>query len=733
MPFSLLRTGLGRGTLLLLALLPAATALATDLPLDAVYPGALTDADFTDTHAFCTTYSGLLVLDIAAATPTVACFLPMPDDAEGIAVRGDLAYLAPEDVGLRILDISDPAAPHEVGTCPLPGGHGDVVLGPQHAYVADSYLGVRVFDISDPTAPAAVGLVTIGPRILDLDLDGQTLYAAGDGLGLHVIDVSDPTQPVHTGMIDVLGNICGVKARGDHLYLAAGRRGLRILNTGGEEIVEVGDAPLDFDTPYGTWCEDVALVGDRAFVTLSGHGLGVVDIGDPTAPEEIVDCELTGRTRSVSVRDGTAYAGCWNGGLQLVDVSDPQAPVPIAGHELLGMPMDVRAQDDLVYLAGGYTEDESKLAGPRGTATGGLYVLDLADPTRPEILGHCGASMMPSQIAVGGGRAYLSCSLAGVHIIDIVDPAQPQPIGQIPSTGAYFLDVEARDGIIFTSDEYDDIRSFDVSDPASPVQLDLLDGAYWSSFAVQGDLLFAAAFYGSLFVIDAADPSDLQILGSVDLPNYAESVCVVGDRAYVANGHRGLSVIDISDPGVPVELGVFDTPHHAYGVAVSGGLAYVADGEAGVRVIDVSDPAAMHEVAFNELASPAHAVAVGGDLVHVACSWSGLFVFERLIPTAADPHAPPDRPGLVGNYPNPFNPQTVITYAVSASGRVRLEVVDLRGRLIATLVDGMVAEGRHEVIWDGRDGEGREVPSGVYIARLDAGGRIARAKMALMR
>jgi hypothetical protein len=69
-------------------------------------------------------------------------------------------------------------------------------------------------------------------------------------------------------------------------------------------------------------------------------------------------------------------------------------------------------------------------------------------------------------------------------------------------------------------------------------------------------------------------------------------------------------------------------------------------------------------------------------------------------------------------YPNPFNPQTLISFDMPAAGNARLEVYSLAGRRVATLVDGEVGAGRHEEIWQGRDDTGRTVPSGVYFYRL---------------
>ncbi|MGD8414370.1 MAG: FG-GAP-like repeat-containing protein, partial [Candidatus Latescibacterota bacterium] len=69
--------------------------------------------------------------------------------------------------------------------------------------------------------------------------------------------------------------------------------------------------------------------------------------------------------------------------------------------------------------------------------------------------------------------------------------------------------------------------------------------------------------------------------------------------------------------------------------------------------------------------------------------------------------------------PNPFNPQTTITYATPEAGRVVLRIYDAGGRLVRTLVDGLQEAGPNEATWDGKDSNGMRVSSGVYFARLE--------------
>ena len=88
--------------------------------------------------------------------------------------------------------------------------------------------------------------------------------------------------------------------------------------------------------------------------------------------------------------------------------------------------------------------------------------------------------------------------------------------------------------------------------------------------------------------------------------------------------------------------------------------------------------------------------------------------------------------GLGQNYPNPFNPGTVIPYQLATEGYVRLEVFNLLGQRVVTLVDGEQAAGSYVVQWDARDAAGYGVAAGVYLYRLTAGAGTATRRMVLL-
>ncbi|RMF08830.1 MAG: T9SS C-terminal target domain-containing protein [Candidatus Neomarinimicrobiota bacterium] len=93
----------------------------------------------------------------------------------------------------------------------------------------------------------------------------------------------------------------------------------------------------------------------------------------------------------------------------------------------------------------------------------------------------------------------------------------------------------------------------------------------------------------------------------------------------------------------------------------------------------------------------------------------------------------PDAYALKPAYPNPFNPSTNIVYQVAQEGPVKIQVFDLLGQQVTTLVDQVQAPNEYTVTWDGLDAQGRPVPSGVYLYRMDSNGYSQMRKMMLLK
>ena len=86
----------------------------------------------------------------------------------------------------------------------------------------------------------------------------------------------------------------------------------------------------------------------------------------------------------------------------------------------------------------------------------------------------------------------------------------------------------------------------------------------------------------------------------------------------------------------------------------------------------------------------------------------------------------------MGVSPNPFRQTTWISYSLPRSGHVRLTVHDILGRKIATLADGFRSAGQSRSVWNGETDDGHAVPSGVYLLRLAAPGKVEARRVTVL-
>ena len=88
---------------------------------------------------------------------------------------------------------------------------------------------------------------------------------------------------------------------------------------------------------------------------------------------------------------------------------------------------------------------------------------------------------------------------------------------------------------------------------------------------------------------------------------------------------------------------------------------------------------------------------------------------------------------LFSNYPNPFNPTTTISFDISTESIVKIDVYNIRGQRVKSLVDEYYQVGRYTIDWNGTDDNGKNVSSGLYFYQMRVGDFIQTRKMIMMK
>jgi hypothetical protein len=262
--------------------------------------------------------SGLYVRDVSNPDEVFERFLDTPGFALGVTLHDDLALVADDHKGLRIIDVSDPTHLVEVGFVDTPGRARRIEVAGDHAFVADGNGGLRIIDVSKPSTPVEVGAVEDLGTVTDVAIEGGYAYVAGGHLV--TIDVSDPANPVHLG-----GSRAGARTvtiEDQLLYLLDSYLC----------IWDLSDPPALPNLPcallMGGVPTDITISGDRAYVsTRDGDdpgitaGLEIFDIHDPYYLSRIGTWILEGGAFAVEALNGRIYLATGQPEIVILDSS----------------------------------------------------------------------------------------------------------------------------------------------------------------------------------------------------------------------------------------------------------------------------------------------------------------------------------------------------------------------------------------------------------------------------
>ena len=332
-------------------------------------------ADWTSNYAYVADRIGLTVVDISNLNQPVVdtCFMKA-SYAYDVYVYGNRAYVADYTGGLKVLDVSDPDTPTELGGA-------DSIHATSEAVVANdsfAFIGwwprpyLRSFDVTDPAHPALAGGLVTETKPMDMALRDTLIYLAGR-LRFNVVNVARPRQPV----------LVGSCVTGD-------------LQTAG-----------------------ISLQGRYAYVAGAYDGLYIVDVIDPRNPAPVRI--LSGlRSSGCKVRDTLLYFPDNDDSLHIFSVANLYAVYQIGAVGFDADVWDVDLLDNLAFVA----------------SIQAVNVVDVSDPRNPVLIGRYQTPDDVWQLTVESGRLYAASFAAGVCIFDTAHVAVAEPRSEPKQRGS---------------------------------------------------------------------------------------------------------------------------------------------------------------------------------------------------------------------------------------------------------------------------------------------------------
>jgi photosystem II stability/assembly factor-like uncharacterized protein len=541
-----------------------------------------------------------------------------------IKISGNYAYIAGD--GLRIVDITYPTNPTEVGSNQIPYLARGLVLSGDYVFLTDHfYQGLRVFNVSDPSDPVEVNFTPFPQRTRGIARSGNYLYLQasiwiGEGeTGIRVVNITDPENPWQENFYPTSISPGWPEVSGNYLYLPTSGGGLYVLDI--SDPAHPSQAAFYGDVQNSGW---IKIVGDYAYLNDNNrNAVSVLNISDLNNIHE-VGVHYFEDQNSVNFMDVLGhycFADGWYHSLKILDMSNPENPYEIGSYEgYEGILNDVDVSGNYAHITSYKSNGESK-----------LRTLDISNPSA---ISEVGAYLNPTFLYQVRRSGDVACVLTGdnkLKIFDVSDPAHPLQVGVFEDLDNVY-DLEVSGNYAFVADHNIGLKIIDISTPSNPVHV-----STWytpsSAFAVSisGNFAYVSARWRGLRIVDISDPLNPYEVGAYETENMefrAFEVEVCGNYAFVEDLNYNLRIIDITDPQNPLEVSTFITNCvDILDIKVSGHVVFIGTYVNGMMVIDVSDPS--NPVKIDEYPTfEAVSIAIKENRIYEVDRSSGLLVYE---------------------------------------------------------------------------------------------------------
>lgn len=604
------------------------------------------------------------------------------------------------------------------------------------AYVTDYYYGIRVLNITNPANITQIALKNETVNPLHLDVTGNVLVSTKRTItslsnfksvvsGFDIYSVNNETNPTYQTSVNV-PNANNVSQDLNHIYLTS-LNAFRIY-----DIININQPKIKYNLESFGEINDVLVAGNYAFLATSANGLVVTDISTPSNPQFVSNYTGAGGVYGLAKRDTLMYLAC-DSSFQIVNVKNVNN----------------------ITKVGSFNYDNYKYTTGRVSVTNDSFA-----------------------VVVGG-------NLPGISLLRIKNKSNivetdRYGYGIVPYS--IFDDVVTSDTNVFAVNHYNGFYVLSVN-PNYTFRINAISGEGGNAGISYDNLVYIASGTAGMKILSVQNLYQPSLMSTYSTEGDARSIFVMGNSAIIANGYSGIDVADVSNPYVPIRVARYNTNGIASRLFVKDSYVYLAekslfsiyqyqDMPVNITLVSPNGGEIWKRGSVRNITWTSNKVqgnvniliSFNGGLSFVdtiASDVTNNGLYEWYIPLhyplsstvkikiesinntnifdisdnnftlSLESDVREDNQitySLSQNYPNPFNPSTKINYSIAKPGNVKIEVFDILGNRIKTLVDEFKQVGNYTVNFNAQN-----LSSGIYIYRIQANDYVKIMKMNLLK
>ncbi len=674
---------------------------------------------------------------------------------DGVLI-GDNLYLLELNI-MSILNVSDPGNPELISTTNMYSIAQDFVVQDDIAYIGGGGR-IDIFDVSNPENPIHLSMIPVIDWCVSLSVKNEMLYAACGQGGLYFVDVSNPQSPIIEAHYEEFWRSILIDVVWPAAYVQYFEGGLNIFNIEDiNNITQVGQLP--------SYSEYFIINEEQLYINAEQNCLNIFDLSNPLEPLQLSSQEGVGMP--LVVEENILYSH--GSGIDVYQISENFELYP------LGM------YDSWAIIEGFIVSDEIAFDITRWE---GMQILDFSNPLEEKCIGSCNLLSVPADMDLYENAVYISYDhneMAG--IVDLSDLEEPTYL-QFPNAEDDIYSFTLWNDVLFAKD-WINIYSYDLSNPLEPELLSTFESIPGGDKLLTMEDILIEFDSAEIKFYSIDNPFEIsEISGYYDFGLKTAEEAKNG-YVYYAIFQQGIKIIDLTNPEIPELVEFYSIDGFVGGMKINDNILYVS-AESGVILLDISNPASIMFITSiqphedSEFTAPV--IIDGNDLIIADASWNELFIYDISNPTTPilvnnyrgcrriikmilvddnlltsnsrsgfavisldgllesdENEIIPWEPDL-HNYPNPFNPSTIISFFVTqnamsgsdGSSFVTLDIYNIKGQKVKTLISDQLSVGHHSVIWNGKDSNDKRVGSGIYFYKLNVNGKTEAVKKCLL-